>query len=74
MLVLAHSEKQDASATWKKNCGRHPLVALVGHGAAGSGEPVAALPGPGSAGSNRAAVHITTTPCAGLPSEDLKLS
>ncbi len=38
VLVLAHSEKQDATATWKKTSGHHPLVAFVDHGQAGSGE------------------------------------
>ncbi|MCP3820230.1 transposase [Streptomyces sp. A3M-1-3] len=61
VLVLAHSEKQDATATWKKTFGNHPLVAFVDHGQAGSGEPVAALLRPGNAGSNTAADHITTT-------------
>ncbi|MFJ8795995.1 IS1380 family transposase, partial [Streptomyces sp. NPDC102462] len=60
VLVLAHSEKQDATATWKKTFGHHPLVAFVDHGPAGSGEPVAALLRPGNAGSNTAADHITT--------------
>ncbi|MCX4564535.1 transposase [Streptomyces phaeochromogenes] len=53
VLVLAHSEKQDAAATWKKTFGHHPLVAFVDHGPAGSGEPVAALLRPGNAGSVR---------------------
>ena len=53
VLVLAHSEKQDATATWKKTFGHHPLVAFVDHGPAGSGEPVAALLRPGNAGSVR---------------------
>ncbi|MCX4482345.1 transposase [Streptomyces anulatus] len=61
VLVLAHSEKQDATATWKKTFGHHPLVAFVDHGQAGSGEPVAALLRPGNAGSNTASDHITTT-------------
>ncbi|WTW91915.1 IS1380 family transposase [Streptomycetaceae bacterium NBC_01309] len=61
VLVLAHSEKQDAAATWKKSFGHHPLVAFVDHGQAGSGEPVAALLRPGNAGSNTAADHITAT-------------
>jgi hypothetical protein len=64
VLVLAHSEKQDATATWKKTFGHHPLVAFVDHGPAGSGEPVAALLRPGNAGSNTAADHITTTKLA----------
>ncbi|GAA2137393.1 IS1380 family transposase [Kitasatospora kazusensis] len=61
VLVLAHSDKQDAAATWKRTFGHHPLVAFVDHGAAGSGEPVAGLLRPGNAGSNTAADHITTT-------------
>jgi hypothetical protein len=61
VLVLAHSEKQDATATWKRTFGHHPLVAFVDHGACGSGEPVAGLLRPGNAGSNTAADHITTT-------------
>jgi hypothetical protein len=55
VLVLAHSEKQDATATWKKTFGHHPLMAFVDHGHGGSGEPVAALLRPGNAGSNTAA-------------------
>lgn len=61
VLVLEHSEKQDATATWKKTFGHHPLVAFVDHGPAGSGQPVAALMRPGNAGSNTAADHITST-------------
>ncbi|MDX2565304.1 IS1380 family transposase [Streptomyces sp. TX20-6-3] len=61
VLVLAHSEKQDATATWKKTFGHHPLMAFVDHGSGGSGEPVAGLLRPGNAGSNTAADHITTT-------------
>jgi hypothetical protein len=64
VLVLAHSEKQDATATWKKTFGHHPLVAFVDHGPAGSGEPVAALLRPGNAGSNTAADHIETAQLA----------
>ncbi|WP_411089730.1 IS1380 family transposase [Streptomyces sp. 061-3] len=60
VLVLAHSEKQDATATWKKTFGHHPLMAFVDHGSGGSGEPVAGLLRPGNAGSNTAADHITT--------------
>jgi hypothetical protein len=64
VLVLAHSEKQDATATWKKTFGHHPLMAFVDHGSGGSGEPVAGLLRPGNAGSNTAADHITTTQLA----------
>ncbi|MFE4050132.1 IS1380 family transposase [Streptomyces sp. YIM B13518] len=59
VLVLAHSEKQDAAATRKKSFGHHPLMGFVDHGRGGSGEPVAGLLRPGNAGSNTAADHIT---------------
>ncbi|WP_151484119.1 IS1380 family transposase [Streptomyces albicerus] len=64
VLVLAHSEKHDATATWKKTFGHHPLVAFVDHGQAGSGEPAAALLRPGNAGSTTASDHIATTQLA----------
>ena len=64
VLVLAHSEKQDAAATWKKTFGHHPLMASVDHGRGGSGEPVAGLLRPGNAGSNTAVDHITTAQLA----------
>ncbi|GGZ39805.1 hypothetical protein GCM10010344_00280 [Streptomyces bluensis] len=60
VLVIAHSEKQDAAATWKKTFGHHPLMGFVDHGRGGSGEPVAGLLRPGNAGSNTAADHIET--------------
>ncbi|MGW7239941.1 IS1380 family transposase [Streptomyces sp. NPDC054804] len=61
VLVIAHSDKQDAAATWKKTYGHHPLTGFVDHGPGGTGEPVAALLRPGNAGSNTAADHITAT-------------
>ncbi|MFE6337690.1 IS1380 family transposase [Streptomyces sp. NPDC057798] len=64
VLVLALSEKQDATATWKKTFGHHPLVAFIDHGQAGSGEPVAGLLRPGNAGSNTASDHIETAQLA----------
>ena len=64
MLVLAHSEKQDAAATWKKTFGHHPLMGSVDHGRGGSGELVAGLLRPGNADSNTAADHITTAQLA----------
>ncbi|WP_093803855.1 IS1380 family transposase [Streptomyces sp. Wb2n-11] len=60
VLVIAHSDKEDAAATWKKTYGHHPFTAFVDHGPGGTGEPVAALLRPGNAGSNTAADHITT--------------
>ena len=57
-LVTAHSDKEDATRTWKKTFGFHPLLAYVDHGIGGSGEPVAELLRPGTAGSNTAADHV----------------
>jgi hypothetical protein len=59
VLVVAHSDKQDAAPTWKKTYGHHPLMGFVHHGSGGTGKPVAALLRPGNAGSNTAADHIT---------------
>lgn len=64
VLVLAHSKKQDAPATWKKTFGHHPLMGFVDDGSGRSGEPVAGLLRPGNAGSNTAADHITTAQLA----------
>ncbi|MBT2441819.1 IS1380 family transposase [Streptomyces sp. ISL-36] len=64
VLVISHSDKQDAAATWKKTFGHHPLMGFVDHGTGGSGEPVAAVLRPGNAGTNTAADHITTTQLA----------
>ena len=61
VLVVAHSDKQDAAPTWKKTYGHHPLMGFVDHGPGGTGEPVAAHLRPGNAGSNTAADHITVT-------------
>lgn len=60
-IVISHSEKQDASPTWKKTFGFHPMTAFADHGAGGNGEPLAILLRPGNAGSNTAADHIETT-------------
>ncbi|WTC20997.1 IS1380 family transposase [Streptomyces cellulosae] len=64
VLVVAHSDKEDAAPTWKRTWGHHPLMAFVDHGQGGTGEPVAGLLRPGNAGSNTAADHITTTQLA----------
>ncbi|MHC3455696.1 IS1380 family transposase [Streptomyces prasinus] len=60
VLVIAHSDKEDAAPTWKRTYGHHPLMAFVDHGPGGTGEPVAALLRPGNAGSNTVTDHITT--------------
>lgn len=59
VLVIAHSDKEDAAPTWKRTYGHHPLIGFVDHGPGGTGEPVAALLRPGNAGSNTAADRIT---------------
>jgi len=61
VLVIAHSDKEDTAATWKKTYGHHPLAAFVDHGPGGTGEPVAALLRPGNAGSNTQPTNIITT-------------
>jgi Transposase DDE domain group 1 len=57
-IVVAHSEKEQASPTWKKTFGHHPMTAWADHGQAGNGEPLALVLRPGNAGSNTAADHI----------------
>jgi hypothetical protein len=57
-VVLAHSEKEQATPTWKKTFGFHPMTAWADHGQGGNGEPLALLLRPGNAGSNTAADHI----------------
>jgi hypothetical protein len=58
-LVTAHSDKEQAAATFKRGYGFHPLCAFVDHGGDGTGEPLSLLLRPGNAGSNTAADHIT---------------
>ncbi|CAL9597841.1 IS1380 family transposase ISStsp3 [Streptomyces sp. enrichment culture] len=45
VLVVAHSDKEDAAPTWKRTWGHHPLMAFVDHGQGGTGEPVGLVPG-----------------------------
>jgi hypothetical protein len=67
-LVGAHSDKEDATRTWKKTFGFHPLLGYVDHGGTdhhgGGGEPVAELLRPGKAGSNTAADHVVVLDAA----------
>jgi hypothetical protein len=60
-IVTACSEKDQATPTWKKTFGFHPLTVVADHGPEGSGEPLAILLRPGKAGSNTAADHIEAT-------------
>ncbi|BBJ37561.1 IS1380 family transposase [Streptomyces antimycoticus] len=64
VLVIAHSDKEDAAPTWKRTYGHHPLMGFVDHGPGGTGEPVAALLRPGNAGSNTATDHISAAQLA----------
>jgi hypothetical protein len=54
-------EKEQATPTWKKTYGHHPLTAFADHGPDGSGEPLAIVLRAGNAGSNTAADHIEAT-------------
>jgi hypothetical protein len=54
-IVVAHSEKEQATPTWKKTFGFHPLFCFLDN----TREALAAMLRPGRAGSNTAADHIT---------------
>lgn len=53
-LIDAHSEKQDATPTYKRGFGFYPIVAYLDE----SGEALAGLLRPGRAGSNNAVDHL----------------
>jgi hypothetical protein len=57
-IVLSHSEKEGATATWKRTFGFHPLLAFVDHGPGGTGEYVGGMLRIGKATANDAAAHI----------------
>jgi Transposase DDE domain group 1 len=54
-VVVCHSEKEQAAATWKGSFGYHPLFCFLD----ATGEALAGLLRPGNAGSNTTADHIT---------------
>ncbi|WP_433655183.1 IS1380 family transposase [Nocardia sp. CA-128927] len=56
-LTDAHSEKQNATPTFKRGFGFHSLWSFIDHGRTGTGEPAAPMLRPGNAGSNTAADH-----------------
>jgi hypothetical protein len=60
-IVTSCSEKDQATPTWKKTFGFHPLTVFADHGPGGQGEPLAIMLRPGNAGSNTAADHIEAT-------------
>lgn len=58
-ITLAHSEKENAAATWKKTFGFHSLMAYLDRPDISGGEALAGMLRPGNAGSNTAADHRT---------------
>jgi Transposase DDE domain group 1 len=63
-IVLAHSEKEGATPTFKRTFGFHPLLAFLDHGSDGTGEPLAALLREGRANANDAADQIAVLDAA----------
>jgi hypothetical protein len=57
-ISIAHSEKQNAAATWKKTFGFYPLLAFLDRPEIAGGEALAGLLRAGNAGSNTAADHV----------------
>ena len=57
-ITIAHSEKENAAATWKKAFGFHPLLCFLDRPEVAGGEALAGLLRAGNAGSNTAADHI----------------
>jgi hypothetical protein len=57
-ITIAHSEKENAAATWKKTFGFHPLLCFLDRPEVAGGEALAGLLRKGNAGSNTAADHI----------------
>jgi hypothetical protein len=57
-VTIAHSEKENAAATWKKTFGFHPLLCFLDRPDVAGGEALAGLLRPGNAGSNTAADHV----------------
>jgi len=57
-ILIAHSEKEDATATYKRTFGHAPLLAYLDHGEGGTGEPLAVMLRPGRANANNAADNI----------------
>lgn len=58
-ITIAHSEKENAAATWKRTFGFHPLLCFLDRPDVAGGEALAGLLRPGNAGSNTAADHLT---------------
>lgn len=57
-ITIAHSEKENAAATWKRTFGFHPLLCFLDRPDIAGGEALAGLLRAGNAGSNTAADHV----------------
>jgi hypothetical protein len=57
-ITVAHSEKENTAATWKRTFGFHPLLCFLDRPDIAGGEALAGLLRTGNAGSNTAADHI----------------
>lgn len=57
-IVIAHSDKELASPTWKHTYGFHPLVCFLDRPEISSGEALSGIVREGRAGSNTTADHI----------------
>ena len=57
-ITIAHSEKENAAATWKKTFGFHPLLCFLDRPDVAGGEALAGLLRKGNAGSNTVVDHI----------------
>ncbi|MDP3894398.1 IS1380 family transposase [Nocardioides sp.] len=57
-ITIAHSEKENAAATWKRTFGFHPLLCFLDRPDVAGGEALAGLLRKGNAGSNTADDHI----------------
>ena len=57
-ITIAHSEKENAAATWKRTFGFYPLLCFLDRPDIAGGEALAGLLRPRNAGSNTAADHI----------------
>jgi hypothetical protein len=68
-ILISHSEKDNAAATWKKTFGFHPLMAYLDRPDLSGGEALAGMLRTGKAGSNTAADHqqVLAMALAALP-------
>lgn len=68
-ILISHSEKENAAATWKKTFGFHPLMAYLDRPDICGGEALAGMLRTGKAGSNTAADHqqVLAMALAALP-------